>query len=206
MIDIKRTNAVKKETDVSLFFVYIHTVPNGKVYVGSTKRPFTRWDNGNGYRENKEFYDDIVTYGWDNIKHEIIISIQDSNQAKAYEKMFIILLDAENPQKGYNKTTYKKDLENLFKRKHIYEIGEESGYFYELYTNGYNPFENHCIPISQANQIIDEWIYSERDRAIAKERFCNGKTTNEIGKIFNVSGRQIQNIVTRLITVVENHI
>lgn len=57
-----------------MYCVYKHTFPNGKVYIGSTgQKPKDRWRNGKGYeRYHRIMYQDIVTYGWDNITHEIL--------------------------------------------------------------------------------------------------------------------------------------
>lgn len=50
------------------YCVYVHTnLTNGKRYVGITKRnPNDRWDNGNGYKSNQRFAEDIakVRMGW----------------------------------------------------------------------------------------------------------------------------------------------
>ena len=55
------------------YFVYSHTSPNGKMYIGITKRkPSDRWAGGRAYKENKVFFADIQKYGWDAFKHEII--------------------------------------------------------------------------------------------------------------------------------------
>ena len=54
--------------------VYMHTSPSGKVYVGITCQPtYARWKNGNGYKNNKHFYNAIIKYGWDNFEHQIIL-------------------------------------------------------------------------------------------------------------------------------------
>ena len=56
-----------------MYCVYKHTVPNGKVYIGITKlNPLERWKNGHGYKDNTKFFNDIILYGWLNIKHEIL--------------------------------------------------------------------------------------------------------------------------------------
>lgn len=56
-----------------IYKVYMHTLPNGKKYVGITKRNVNeRWKNGNGYKNNCRFYNAIRKYGWDNITHEIL--------------------------------------------------------------------------------------------------------------------------------------
>ena len=87
-----------------MYTVYKHTTPSGKVYIGITKqKPEHRWNNGNGYRQNKHFYSAIQKYGWENIKHEIICQApMSASQAGAVEKSFIALYDSTNPSKGYN--------------------------------------------------------------------------------------------------------
>lgn len=87
-----------------MYTVYRHTAPNGKVYIGITgRKPEKRWDNGNGYKENKHFYRAILKYGWENIEHEIICQApMSAAQAGAVEKSFIALYDSTNPDKGYN--------------------------------------------------------------------------------------------------------
>lgn len=83
--------------------VYIHTVPNGKVYIGATGRPpKTRWGGGYNYRENARFYADILNYGWLNIAHDIIESGMSKADALQKEKELIVSYDSTNEEKGYN--------------------------------------------------------------------------------------------------------
>lgn len=66
-----------------MFVVYKHTTPNGKVYIGITgNEPRKRWNNGNGYRGNKHFWNAILKYGWDNIAHEILFDGLTQDQAE----------------------------------------------------------------------------------------------------------------------------
>jgi group I intron endonuclease len=85
--------------------VYKHTSPSGKVYIGITSRknPNVRWANGHGYSSNKHFYSAIQKYGWDNIKHEILITGLTEDEAKAKEKELIAYYDCMSPN-GYNQT------------------------------------------------------------------------------------------------------
>ena len=87
------------------YSVYKHTSPNGKVYIGITKRSLNdRWRNGNGYKKNPHFWKAIEKYGWDKIKHEIIASDLSFSEAEYYERYFISLYQSFNPNYGYNMT------------------------------------------------------------------------------------------------------
>lgn len=54
------------------YVVYQLTSPEGKKYIGVSKQPEVRWSNGNGYRNNKELFNDIVKFGWDAFVKEFI--------------------------------------------------------------------------------------------------------------------------------------
>ena len=51
------------------------------------------------------------------------------------------------------------------------------------------------IANSELNYLIDQWIRSERDRAILKDRLINGLTFERLAEKHDMSVRQIQNIV-----------
>ena len=89
--------------ELAMWTVYKHTSPNGKVYIGITgQKPKYRWNNGNGYIENKHFYSAILKYGWDNIKHDILETGLTKEQACAKEFELIAYYDSNNREKGYN--------------------------------------------------------------------------------------------------------
>ena len=48
---------------------------------------------------------------------------------------------------------------------------------------------------SQIAALIDEYIHSERDRAILKRRLIDGKTYDELSAEFDISVRHIKTIV-----------
>lgn len=50
---------------------------------------------------------------------------------------------------------------------------------------------------SQIGNLIDEWIHSERDRKILKRRLIDGICFEPLAEEFDMSVRQIQNIVYR---------
>lgn len=70
------------------WFLYRHTSPSGKVYIGITcQKPEHRWANGKGYMNTIKgpFKSTIIKYGWDNIKHEVLFSGLSEDRAKLLE-------------------------------------------------------------------------------------------------------------------------
>lgn len=98
-------NKVCEKTE-QRFRVYKHTCPNGKVYIGITgQNPTTRWQGGNGYAKQPYFFNAIVKYGWDNIKHEILFDGLTKEEAEAKEIELIAEYKSNIPQFGYNKSS-----------------------------------------------------------------------------------------------------
>ena len=92
---------------ISNYKVYIHTnLINGKKYIGITQQSEKeRWNNGNGYRENKKFYKDIQKYGWnDGFSHETIKENISYKEARTLEKFYISKYDSV--LKGYNNSNF----------------------------------------------------------------------------------------------------
>lgn len=85
------------------FYVYIHTCPNGKKYVGlTTTEPKERWGlNGVKYKSNKHFYSAIQKYGWNNIEHQVF-EVDTKEEMFFLEKYFISYYQTNNPGYGYN--------------------------------------------------------------------------------------------------------
>ena len=93
------------------FTVYRHIAPNGKMYVGVTRRPpKERWDSGHGYRGQPYFWRAIQKYGWKNFEHEILLEGLTEEEASWAEEVFIECWDLTNRSKGYNlRTGGRKD-------------------------------------------------------------------------------------------------
>ena len=88
-----------------MYCVYIHIVPNNKIYVGATMNdPKIRWGNGKNYSRNKQFYNDIMNYGWSNITHIVPYNHLTKEEAKEKEKELISFFNSNNFQYGYNKS------------------------------------------------------------------------------------------------------
>lgn len=88
---------------LNTYSVYMHTAPNGKVYVGITKRnPIYRWANGFGYKTQIVFFRAITKYGWDNFKHEILFSGLSKEQAEQKEVELIREHRSFDRAFGYN--------------------------------------------------------------------------------------------------------
>ena len=66
----------------------------------------------------------------------------------------------------------------------------------------------HHIDISRSEleKVIDEWIFNERDRRIAKRRLLDGVCYEPLAEEFNLSERQIKNIVYKTESIIIRHI
>lgn len=88
-----------------MFSVYRHTTPSGRVYIGITRQePERRWQRGYGYVKNIVFSRAIKKYGWDGIKHEILLDGLTEEEAKAAEIRLIAEHRSTEREHGYNVT------------------------------------------------------------------------------------------------------
>ena len=84
------------------YYVYMHTSPSGKKYIGITQNYNKRWRNGLGYYKNKYFYNAIQKYGWDNFKHEILFDKLTKEEAEQKEIELIAYYKSNQKEFGYN--------------------------------------------------------------------------------------------------------
>lgn len=91
-------------TKTGKWYVYKHTAPNGKVYIGITHtKPKYRWGkDGYGYRSNQHFAKAINKYGWENFAHEILFDGLTQEQAEQKETELISFYNSADPECGYN--------------------------------------------------------------------------------------------------------
>ena len=85
------------------WFVYKHTSPSNKVYIGITsQKPIYRWNNGLGYNKQQYFWRAIQKYGWENFFHEILFEGLGEEEAKEKEIELISFYQSWHPNFGYN--------------------------------------------------------------------------------------------------------
>lgn len=99
------------------YYIYIHTCPNHITYVGMSQRPEQRWNNGEGYKDNKNFYNAIRKYGWDNIKHEIVAETNYKWIAQKIERTLIT--EFKKKKKSFNENNIELE---LLKKKSIRKV------------------------------------------------------------------------------------
>jgi DNA-binding CsgD family transcriptional regulator len=58
--------------------------------------------------------------------------------------------------------------------------------------------ERFSLSRSDWENLIDEWIFSERDRAMLKRNLLDGRTYEQIAEQFNISPRQVARIIPKL--------
>jgi len=93
---------------VDNYCVYMHIFPNGKKYIGIAKedRLLKRWgSNGDGYLNNRQYAIEnaIRKYGWENVRHEILLSGLSKSESKIAEIQLIKKYNTFGVN-GYNMT------------------------------------------------------------------------------------------------------
>ena len=88
---------------MNTYCIYRHTFPNGKVYIGLTcQNPLSRWQSGYGYKSQQLMFNAIKKYGWDNVRHEILIDGLTLSEAHKKEIEWISFHKSNNRAFGYN--------------------------------------------------------------------------------------------------------
>ena len=85
-------------------FCYLHIFPNDKIYVGTTqkRKPEYRWRrDGSGYIKQPLMWNAICKYGWENVKHQVIVC-ETPEEMWEMERELIKEYDTTNHDKGYN--------------------------------------------------------------------------------------------------------
>lgn len=90
------------------YYIYKHTFPNNKVYIGITsKKPEYRWGKeGKEYwYSNRKMFYAIKKYGWNNIIHDILFNNLTKEEAHKKEIELIELYNSTDSKMGYNLST-----------------------------------------------------------------------------------------------------
>ena len=58
--------------------------------------------------------------------------------------------------------------------------------------------KNYDLSRSEWENLIDEWIFSERDRAMLKRNLLDGRTYEQIAEQFDMSTRQVARLIPKL--------
>ena len=86
-----------------MYSIYVHTTPDGRKYIGSTSlKPKIRFQGGSNYKTCTRFNDAINFFGWNNIKHEILETVEDKETALKREEYYTRLWRTNEPEFGYN--------------------------------------------------------------------------------------------------------
>ena len=87
-----------------MYTVYGHRFPNGKLYIGMTKRKLSHrfGKEGKNYQHCSAMYRAIQEYGWENVEHFPIICCESKEDAEWYEAFLIYKKKTMDPQFGYN--------------------------------------------------------------------------------------------------------
>lgn len=86
------------------YFVYRHVTPDGKIYIGYGKgKPNDRWRSGHNYKTNKDFSAAIHQYGWENIRHEVLVDHLYLEEAQVLERRLILQEASYDPKVGFNR-------------------------------------------------------------------------------------------------------
>lgn len=106
------------------YCVYMHTFPNNKKYIGISSDVQNRFRSGKGYSSQEKIWNAIKHYGWDNIKHEILIDKLTKEQAEKIEALLIQSFDSiEN---GYNTAIGGDKINATYLNAHILLMIRES--------------------------------------------------------------------------------
>ena len=69
-----------------------------------------------------------------------------------------------------------------------------------------NRIENYDLSRSQVEHLIDEWVFSERDRHILKRRLLDGICFEPLAEEFDMSVPQVKRIVYKASEKIFGHI
>ena len=152
------------------YCVYEHVFPNGKKYIGISSDPEKRWRAGKGYETQGKIANAISHYGWNNVKHNIIVDGVSKEQAETLEKYLIAELNTV--EEGYNTAIGGDGITASYLNEHVLYMIRESKRDDQKYgwvqpTDGIVSFAEKAKfqkPLADLFNSIDEYVeqhYSE---------------------------------------------
>lgn len=67
-------------------------------------------------------------------------------------------------------------------------------------------YEKFNVSVSEVEKLIDDWIFSERDRNILKMKLLDKRTFEQVAEAFDLSDRQVKRIVYKGEQIIFRHI
>ena len=172
------------------YVVYKHTSPDGKVYIGITRRNvIERWGkNGEGYKGNKHFWRAIQKYGWNSFQHEILYSELSKEDACQIEIEYIKKFNSNDFRFGYNICAggegRLEDTQSAETRKKISEATKNQWNDSEIRERHRQGSLGHVVSQEARNKIresqIGKYVPPEVGRKISKAK--KGKHPWNYGK------------------------
>jgi group I intron endonuclease len=169
-------------------YIYIHTSPSGKSYVGQTyQKPHRRWGiGGRGYNPNTPFGKAIKKYGWNAFEHRIldVIDFDDVQELNQLEEDYMILFNTLLPD-GYNLMSFGRNrLISERTRKKLIEA--KIGY------KSQTAFVKGHIPFNKGKTLSDE--HKKALKEAARKRTVHGHTgvkhSNESKKKMSIAAKK----------------
>ena len=184
----------------------MHTVPNGRRYIGVTSQnPERRWRGGMHYDYNKRFFSAIIQYGWDNIEHEILYENLTKEEAEQKEIELIKEYKTNQEEYGYNMTSGGKGAPNCTKsietREKLSKANKGKRRTEEtkkkiseakrgMYLGGKSPSAKKVLQFDLDGNFIKEWdSFMDIERAFGVSysniwAVCNGRRKQVKGYIW----------------------
>lgn len=165
-----------------MYSLYVHVFPNNKLYIGISDNIKNRWrKNGNGYNTQLLMYRAIQKYGWNNIKHIVLLENLTKEEACECEKYLIAKYKTNQANYGYNvciggevgplgiaksNETREKLRQANLGRHHTAETIEKIKKNHAHYNKGRKISEEQKQKISKANKGKTAW---NKGKKLSKE-------------------------------------
>ena len=169
-----------------MYNIYVHTFPDGRKYVGSTKKqnPKKRWKGSQGYRKHKTLFNAIKSVGWNNIQHEILETVEDKETAFKREEYYTLLWRTNEPEFGFNINTGNKPSTEIKQKI------SESNKGRVPWMKGKHHTEESRRKNSESNKRVKRKPFTEEHRAKISASNKGRVSPNKGTKLVMVNGRR----------------